>query len=348
MLNPRRIGDLEMYRFNFLPTAQVDNTKLESHMAKIVLPSLLSITGSIDPTHAIFFSSENGSTKNKQPLNVEERSLLGTKGSYSELEKINDSTTPDGNIQTVDGCFLPNEHEYLHVIGGLKFVNMIDSVTSNNAEVMAIIKEYYDSDNANKAIDEIAHRTVIRLINGSPLFRNARAQSIAVNIEYEEQHFTIDIDHKVNFDTQLDGPTQTLAERIAGALKGGIDDILVMNYEYVVHVGKGQEVYPSEEYTGDSDKKLFRVKGEQAGLHTQKVGNALRTIDTWYEDGATHPIPVDPFGPDKKHGRLNRAKTNVFAHLVDMFNAKSMKFSEHCYLTASLIRGGVYSGKKGS
>lgn len=317
-------------------------------MAKLTLPSLLSITGSIDPTHAIFFSSENGSAESKQPLNVQKRSLLGTKGSYSELAKIKDDTKPEGNIQTVDGCFLPNDHEYLHVVGGLKLVNMIDSVTSNNAEVMTLIKKYYEGEDANPAIDEIACRTVIRLINGSPLFRNARAQSIALNIEYEGQNFNVDIDHKVDFDSQLDGPTQVLAERIATALKGGVDDILVMNYEYVVHVGRGQEVYPSEEYTGDRDKKLFRVKGEQAGLHTQKVGNALRTIDTWYEDGATHPIPVDPFGPDKKHGRLNRTTNHVFDHLENMFNNKSMGFSEHCYLTASLIRGGVYSGKKGS
>jgi hypothetical protein len=54
-------------------------------------------------------------------------------------------------------------------------------------------------------------------------------------------------------------------------------------------VGRSQDVYPSEELVLDkknSDKKgkkskiLFSV-GEVAAMHSQKIGNAIRSIDTY-------------------------------------------------------------------
>ncbi|MFC4700967.1 type I-F CRISPR-associated protein Cas7f/Csy3 [Glaciecola siphonariae] len=315
-------------------------------MATIKLPSLFSITGGIDPTHACFFSSESGAPESKIALDVKPRSLVGTKGSYSEIAKLTPDTTPDSNIQRVDGCFLPIEHEFLHVCGGLKFVNTIDSINSNNPEVIEKTKAYYASQAAQDSIDEIAKRTVVRFLNGSPLFRNARAINIKLIVNYDGDTFTHDVDHDLSFDDDLPNYAQSLANRISKALKGNIKDLLTLTYEYIVEVGAGQEVYPSEEFAeGEDGKILFRVQKEQAGLHTQKVGNALRTIDTWYEENTSHPIPVDPFGPDKKFGRLNRRSNNVFSHFEKMLSEKELTQHEHCYLTASIIRGGVYSGK---
>jgi CRISPR-associated protein Csy3 len=315
-------------------------------MANVKLPSLFSITGGIDPTHAVFYSSVDGDRNTTHVLNIQKRSLVGTKGSYSEIAKLTDETTPDSNIQTVDGCFLPIEHSCLHVKGGLKFVNTIDSINSNVTLVIEKTKAYYGSDDATSAIDEIARRNVVRLLNGSPLFRNARARKITLFVQYEAVEFNHTVDHRLGFSDSLSAEGSALALRLAKALKGNLEDMLLLEYEFVADVGMGQEVYPSEEFAeGSDDKVLFRVQNEQAGLHTQKIGNALRTIDTWYEANASHAIPVDPFGPDKKFGRLNRKSNHVFSHFESMLSEKTLTSDEHCYLTASIIRGGVYSGK---
>lgn len=45
-------------------------------------------------------------------------------------------------------------------------------------------------------------------------------------------------------------------------------------------------------------KVLYQIDGI-AALHSQKVGNALRTIDDWYPDAtelALGPIAVEPYG----------------------------------------------------
>ncbi len=312
------------------------------------LPSLLSVTGAIDPSHAIMFSSCD---KGVKPLEIKERALTGTLGSYSEIEKI--ATKEDkgenidlvSNIQTVDGCFLPLEHNFLHVSGTVKFSNMIDSINCNETQPIKDIQAYYESKEAQSAIDEIAKRTVVQFLKGAPLHRNARSRNIelSITLNNDESDYSTQVNHRTEFDADLGGFNE-VALQIAKALKGGIEDILLISYQYKIEVGNGQEVYPSEEFSDGSKKTLFRVQGQQAGMHSQKIGNGLRTIDDWYSDECVPAIPVDPFGPHKKLGKLERSKNNVFSHIDKLINHQPMTSNEHCYLTASLIRGGVYSG----
>jgi len=68
-----------------------------------------------------------------------------------------------------------------------------------------------------------------------------------------------------------------------------------------VCVGAGQEVFPSQELIldrelGQKRKTLYDVD-KVAAIHSQKIGNALRTIDTWYEGADENgPIAVEPYG----------------------------------------------------
>src|SRR5690606_4172147 len=79
--------------------------------------------------------------------------------------------------------------------------------------------------------------------------------------------------------------------------------------EIVAHarIGNGQEVFPSQELIldrgdkkGQKSKTLYSVTDlaanvPQAAIHSQKIGNALRTIDTWYPDSQElGPIAVEP------------------------------------------------------
>lgn len=92
-----------------------------------------------------------------------------------------------------------------------------------------------------------------------------------------------------------------LAGVIAAALAG--EQHLLLEVVAYVRMGSGQEVFPSQELIldrgrGDKSKTLYHVS-DIAGIHSQKLGNAIRTIDTWYpneNDEDLGPIAVEPYG----------------------------------------------------
>jgi CRISPR-associated protein Csy3 len=119
-----------------------------------------------------------------------------------------------------------------------------------------------------------------------------------------------------------------------------------------VRVGAGQEVYPSQELILDKgnskkSKTLYDVQGV-AGIHSQKLGNALRTIDTWYPDAGEGlgPIAVEPYGSVTSQGRAYRQpKQKVdFYTLLDRWLLKdeTPALEQQHYVMANLIRGGVF------
>ena len=95
-------------------------------------------------------------------------------------------------------------------------------------------------------------------------------------------------------------------------------------------------------------KILYSIDGI-AGMHSQKVGNALRTIDTWYPEYAdvnTGPIAIEPYGAVTNLGKAYRnpkAEADFFT-LFDRFargETLDSKNEEH-YVMAVLVRGGVF------
>tara|TARA_Y100000780_G_C13540289_1_gene361227 strand:- start:329 stop:757 length:429 start_codon:yes stop_codon:yes gene_type:complete len=118
-------------------------------------------------------------------------------------------------------------------------------------------------------------------------------------------------------------------------------------------VGNGQEVFPSQELIldrgrGDKSKTLYKV-GEVAGIHSQKLGNALRTIDTWYpaEEGEDlGPIAVEPYGSVTTQGKAYRQPKQKadFYSLLDnwILKDKTPSQTDQHFVMATLIRGGVF------
>lgn len=116
-------------------------------------------------------------------------------------------------------------------------------------------------------------------------------------------------------------------------------------------MGTGQEVFPSQELIldrgrGDKSKTLYDVD-DIAAMHSQKVGNALRTIDTWYE-GASYlgPIAVEPYGSVTTQGKAYRQpkQQQDFYSLLDewLLKDKAPSLEQQHFVMAILIRGGVF------
>lgn len=331
-------------------------------MSKNKLPSLLSITGAIDPSHAIFFSSPDGDTKNASPLSLKEITVLGTLSSYGEQSKTND--VPVGNIQKVDSCFLPSEHSFLHVKGNIKFSNQIESINANSTDYIKALKAIYKDYASENNFSELADRYLIQLLSGSTLFRNKYSPDIVLSLNFAQKSLEIPVNQRYEFSDiePLKSKFPEINEiksSIFKALSGKEDDVFILEYEYVTNMGFGQEVYPSQEFVeskkDNKGKVLFETMyngNKITGLHSQKVGNAIRTIDTWFSEESVLPIPVDPFGPDKKNGCFRRGgnKKSVFDILELVVNKKineekiEYNSGDLHYLIASLLRGGVYSG----
>lgn len=86
-----------------------------------------------------------------------------------------------------------------------------------------------------------------------------------------------------------------------------------------------------------------------AALRDQKIGNAIRTIDTWYESGdSAIPIAIEPNGASMASNEVHRqGKTGSKELLkkIDEIKPSETFNPDAAFLIALMIRGGVFSGK---
>ena len=138
-----------------------------------------------------------------------------------------------------------------------------------------------------------------------------------------------------------------------------MDEFLILDIETYAKIGKSQDVYPSEELVLDkpnsgkgSKSKILYSVGEVAAMHSQKVGNAIRTIDTWYPcyDEYKAAIAIEPYGAVTNLGKAFRRPKDKkdFYSIFDrwVMGTYSPTEEEQHYAMAVLVRGGVFS--KGS
>jgi CRISPR-associated protein Csy3 len=153
-----------------------------------------------------------------------------------------------------------------------------------------------------------------------------------------------------NFDSSTEnaGALNELRQLIASGLAG--NQHVLLGVTAYVRMGAGQEVFPSQELIldrGDKSKTLYHVN-QTAGLHSQKIGNAIRSIDTWYQEAEVNgPIAVEPYGSVTTQGkayRQPRSTKDDFYTLLDgwVLKNKVPELDQQHFVVATLIRGGVF------
>ncbi len=156
-----------------------------------------------------------------------------------------------------------------------------------------------------------------------------------------------------HFDAAAAPGLEALSRAIAEGLGG--NGYALLDVVAFARVGAGQEVYPSQELIldkgdkkGGKSKTLYTV-GEVAGIHSQKIGNALRTIDTWYPDDEGNglgPIAVEPYGSVTSQGKAYRQPKHKadFYSLLDnwVLHDKAPALDDQHFVIATLVRGGVF------
>ena len=351
------------------------------------LATVLAFEKKIVPSDGFMYGTTWGKRhQERSPISLVEKSVRGTISNRLKNAVKNDplklnAAVENANLQTVDSAALSLEQDTLQLRFSVKILPGFQNPSVCNAErhlesIQAMGMAYIEK----TGCQELAHRYATNIANGRFLWRNRiGAEQIEVTVTIKPTGETITYnayDYSIkNFD-KTDEKLEQLAQYIAETLCGK-REYLILEIEANAQIGKGQEVYPSEELILDksnADKKgkkskvLYQVNGV-AGMHSQKIGNALRTIDTWYPEYTETkfgPIAVEPYGAVTTLGRAFRSpKEKVdFYTLFDAWSRPQEKAtdglfghenSESClheeeehFVVAVLIRGGVFgqSGKE--
>ncbi|WP_299735623.1 type I-F CRISPR-associated protein Csy3 [uncultured Endozoicomonas sp.] len=332
------------------------------------IASVLAFEKKLVPSDGYMYGTSWDNRNEASPLCLQEKSVRGTisnrlkaaiKGDPAKLN----AEVEKANLQTVDTCSLgPDQdtltlHFTLKVLGGIHQPSACNNAAFKQSYGKAA-KTYVES----QGFTELARRYALNIANGRFLWRNrvgAEAVEVVVNVlnkgseqqwtfdgtQYSTRHFDVD-------DTQIN----SLAARIANVLASD-DDFLILDIVCHAKVGRAQEVYPSEELVldkgkGEKSKILYSYdEDRKAAMHSQKLGNALRTIDTWYPDydnieESAGPIAVEPYGAVTNLGKAYRTpkdKQDFYTFFDNWARGETLpRIEDEHYVMAVLVRGGVF------
>lgn len=341
--------------------------------------SVLAFERKLDPSDAIFHAGQWDTRDQSaawQIVTNREKSVRGTisnrlKTKDKDIDPAKlDAEIEKPNLQRVDVATLPPDADTLRVrftlrvLGGAGTPSVCNS-TDYQKKLQAAVQSYSES----QGYGELASRYAYNLANGRFLWRNRMG---AERVEIRISHLQNGVAAKTwtfdalalslrNFDAPSEDKTKKALTELAGVIEAGLSGAhhVLLEITAFARMGGGQEVFPSQELIldkgtdrgGQKSKTLYAIGGA-AGIHSQKLGNAIRTVDTWYpdEDGFG-PIAVEPYGSVTSQGKAYRQPRDKkdFYSLLDAWMIKDQvpDPAQQHYVMATLIRGGVFgeSGK---
>jgi CRISPR-associated protein Csy3 len=337
---------------------------------KNAIASVLSFEKKLIPSDGYMYGTTWDDRINVDPLVLVEKSVragVSDRKAKKDLAKA-DPLKIAGILEKpqpfrMDHCSLSNEQDTLMLQFTLKVLGGIQRPSAcNNADFKQSYSIAVAGYIAEQGFTELAKRYATNIANARFLWRNRLgAEHIIVQVnalnESAKQSWEFDATQIGLRDfNQQNAGIDSLAKRIAEVLSSE-DKFLMLEINCFAKVGKAQEVYPSEELVLDKStskekkSKILYSNNGIAALHTQKIGNALRTIDTWYPDfdnieQSAGPIAVEPYGAVTNLGTAFRTpkEKQDFYTLFDEFalGEKLSRVEDEHYVMATLVRGGVF------
>jgi len=332
-------------------------------MSALETASVLAFERKLDPSNAVFSVGnwdERTTSEGWKDLTIRPKSVRGTisnrlKTKDQDPAKL-DAAIEKPNLQEVDVAALPKDADTLKVQFTLRVLAGTGQPSAcNNLEYRKKLTATIDGYAKEHGFIELARRYAANLANGRFLWRNRiGAEKVCIQVVHLRDG---KVDRNWEFDA-LAYPLRKYAESddyselatlIADGLAGKTH--VLLQVAAFVRVGAGQEVFPSQELIldrerGQKSKTLYEVDNV-AAIHSQKIGNALRTIDTWYEGADENgPIAVEPYGSVTVQGKAWRQPKGKrdFYTLLDNWIIKDVvpPAEQQHYVVAVLIRGGVF------
>ncbi len=321
---------------------------------KLKTPSVLAFEAKMIPSDALMFAG-NWEQNEWLPIMVGEKSVRGTISNRLKAAMVNDPAKLDAevskaNLQTVDIAALPHHTDTLKVVLSLRVLGGLDvPSTCNDPEYQQVLADKIHAYQVETEFKELSQRYALNIANGRFLWRNrVGAENVRVEVNVGDQAFSFncyDYDLRV---FESNDQVDQLAALIQQGLQGEAVFLKIAAYS---QLGEGQSVFPSQELVmgggkGDKSKFLYQLEG-QAAMHSQKIGNALRTIDTWHSAvEEVGPIAVEPYGSVTNRGAAYRQPKEKmdFYKLLDgwMLKDQTPSIEQQHYIMAMLIRGGVF------
>lgn len=331
--------------------------------------SVLAFERKLDCSDALFFSGDWNNRDNSSdwvPVANREKSVRGTisnrlKTKDQDPAKL-DAAIENPNLQTVDVAALPASADTLKVSFTLRVLGGAGQPSACNdsdyrEKLLSTVNGYVEANGFN----ELAWRYAHNLANGRFLWRNrVGAEQVEIRISHQvdgqpsaEWCFDALSLSLRNFEKPREQHVASSLDQLAVLIASGLagEQHVLLSVNAFVRIGAGQEVFPSQELIldrgrGVKSKTLYDVDGT-AGLHSQKVGNALRSIDTWYPESAINgPIAVEPYGSVTTQGKAYRQpkQKDDFYSLLDnwVLKDKVPELDQQHFVIATLIRGGVF------
>ncbi len=333
--------------------------------------SVLAFERKIDPSDALLFSG-NWDMRDTEhgwlPIVIREKSVRGTisnrlKAKDQDPAKL-DAAIESPNLQTVDVATLAADNDTLKVSFSLRVLSGTGHPSAcNDPEYREKIISTVNAYIAEHGFAELGRRYAFNLANGRFLWRNrVGAEHVTVRVQRLEKGLpstTWTLDALALPLRSFEAPesekqsVDELGALITQGLRG--EAHVLLQVTAFVRIGKGQEAFPSQELIldrgrGDKKSKTLYAVNDIAAIHSQKIGNAVRSIDTWYP-GANElgPIAVEPYGSVTTQGKAYRQPKEKmdFYTLLDnwILKDKVPAVEQQHFVMAVLIRGGVFGDK---
>lgn len=326
-----------------------------SKKIEIVLPSLLSFERKLETSDALMYSGGWGEDPLKETawkmIPITKRQNRSTISAYGTKE--DDKTKPNPVSSDSDDANLPHDKNTLKVSFTLRIVGGIGKpFACNEPEFETAISDKV-AGFKDQSLKVLAKRYAYNIANGRFLWRNrVGAEDIIITVsskDFEEESFNA-YDFSLN-DFEKNNDHDSL-NKLSEIIYKGLNDenkFTLLEVNAYVKIGNGQHVFPSQEMNmNEKGKVLFQLEN-CAAMHNVKIGNAIRTIDNWYNvegNDAEFPIAIEPFGAVTQRGQAYRKSKNDLYTLMQVWvNDKEIADNDKTYVIGNLIRGGVFSGE---
>ena len=312
----------------------------------LTTPTVLSFDRKLENSDALMFSGnwENRGTQDQwKPIKITVRRNRGVIGNklppdITDDEEKMQKETEKPNPVWGDEATLPlnSNHDTLKVSFTLRILGNLHTPSAcNNSDYQESIAKAVSAYADEFKFKEMARRYACNIANGRFLWRN-RVGAEEVEIRVSSKSFEEDLaftayDYSLNNFDKQDEKIKQLAKVIQQGLSG--QEFAFVEVSAYVKLGSGQRVWPSQEMVmnipkGEKSRTLFALD-DYAAVHSQKIGNALRSIDTWYAEGdKLAPIAIEPYGSVTHRGQSHRRYPhNNFYSLRDRWFLRGVKLT---------------------
>lgn len=338
-------------------------------MATIILPEDLSMTKRITNGEAKMYGI-NSTTGDARPLVIEDMTKLGTMGNYKSDKKLE-----EGNPANTQICRLATDENVLRII--IERISFDPLIKGINTCSSTFVEPFYNMVNKyhnTVTFEELAHRYFCNIVSGRWTFQNGELANIEkVKVEAIGRKRKVILEHTFDEDFLFDNAQGLEDFSYTDDIMKKFEDIICKRFSdeserisFRVTCDlyfEDEEVHPSELFINKSDKSMGKTDGRHlyqnrgvAAMSPQKIGNGIRTIDTWYPNynKVVGALPVNPYAPYKKHKTVYRNPNTTqqdFYTLLNKWlldiqnNTNTITVEEMHFVMACFIRGGMYSAK---